>query len=146
MARSDSVKPQSSGEIDAKDYLVGENNNPNVSRYFSDIRPIKVLTAKQEKLLFKRYSSGSENAYNKLIGHNLKLVVKFAKRYRPKTNLPFLDLIQEGNLGLMHAIKKFDIEKGIRFSTYAAYWIKQAIDRAIIYQNDDVRVPVHIAR
>lgn len=109
----------------------------NLREYMNEIAKIPLLTAEQEV----EYSK-NEN-YEELVQHNLRLVVSIAKRYQGK-GMAFQDLIQEGNIGLMTAAKKYDAEKGFRFSTYATYWIKQAISRAMINQSRNIRIPVHM--
>ena len=104
-----------------------------------------MLTAEQEKTLARRAQRGDESARKRMIESNLRLVVKIARRYVHR-GLPFLDLIEEGNLGLIHAVKKFDPERGFRFSTYATWWIRQAIERGIMNQSNTVRLPIHVIK
>lgn len=112
--------------------------------YLKEIGGIPLLTAEEEIELAKRIAEGDEAAKKKLEESNLKLVVSIAKKYRGR-GLSFMDLIQEGNLGLMRAAEKFDYKKGFRFSTYANWWIKQAMTRAILDKSRTIRVPVHMA-
>jgi len=111
--------------------------------YLKEIRTIPLLTAKEEITLSKRIKKGDEQARKQMIRANLRLVINIAKRYM-YLGMPFLDLIEEGNLGLMKAVDKFDPRKGYRFSTYAAWWIKQAITRSITEQSKMIRVPVYM--
>ena len=117
-------------------------NDP-VRMYLKEIGKISLLTLEEEMALSKRIIEGDEEAKNKLAESNLRLVVSIAKRYVGRGML-FLDLIQEGNIGLMKAVEKFDAEKGYKFSTYATWWIRQAITRAIADQARTIRVPVHM--
>ncbi len=114
-----------------------------VRMYLKEIGRVPLLSAEEEKDLAERMSQGDEEAKNKLVEANLRLVVSIAKRYVGK-GMFFLDLIQEGNIGLMKAVEKFDYEKGFKFSTYATWWIRQAITRAIADQARTIRIPVHM--
>lgn len=114
-----------------------------VKMYLKDIGKVPLLTAEQETELAKRMLEGDEEAKQQLSQANLRLVVSIAKRYVGRGML-FLDLIQEGNLGLMKAVEKFDYTKGFKFSTYATWWIRQAITRAIADQARTIRIPVHM--
>ena len=119
--------------------------NEAVREYLKSIRNIPLLSEEDEYKIAIAAANGDENARQTMITSNLRLVVKVAKTYIGRSsNLSFLDLIQEGNMGLMRATEKFDAEKGFRFSTYATYWIKQAISKAIIDQSRAVRLPAHI--
>lgn len=119
--------------------------NEAVREYLKSIRNIPLLSEEDEYKIAIAAANGDENARQIMITSNLRLVVKVAKTYIGRSsNLSFLDLIQEGNMGLMRATEKFDAEKGFRFSTYATYWIKQAISKAIIDQSRAVRLPAHI--
>jgi RNA polymerase primary sigma factor len=119
-----------------------ETPNP-LSRYFGQIGRGRLLTHEEEIDLGRRTREGDETARSKLIERNLRLVILVAKKYRGK-GLPFGDLIQEGNIGLMRAADKFDPEKGFRFSTYATWWIRQAVQRAVANKGRTIRVPVHM--
>lgn len=113
--------------------------------YLSEIGISPLLTADEEKYYSRRALKGDEPARQRMIMSNLRLVVKIARRYLNR-GLPLLDLIEEGNLGLIHAVKKFDPERGFRFSTYATWWIRQTIERAIMNQSGTVRLPIHIIK
>jgi RNA polymerase primary sigma factor len=114
-----------------------------VRMYLKEIGRVPLLSAEEEKELAEKMAVGDEDAKNKLVEANLRLVVSIAKRYVGK-GMFFLDLIQEGNIGLMKAVDKFDYEKGFKFSTYATWWIRQAITRAIADQARTIRIPVHM--
>lgn len=115
-----------------------------IKAYMKDIGAIDLLTSDQEQAIGDRITAGDQAAKTELIEANLRLVVSVAKKYNSNTSIPFLDLVQEGNMGLMHAVEKFDFTRGFKFSTYATYWIKQYIQRAIADQGRAIRVPVHI--
>src|SRR5512139_766479 len=114
-------------------------------RYFEDISRLPILKADQERRYAERMRDGDDEAREVLITHNLRLVVYVAKRYLGR-GLPLLDLVEEGNLGLMHALEKFDPERGFRLSTYALWWIRQSIERALMNQSRTIRLPVHVAK
>lgn len=114
-----------------------------VRMYLKEIGNIALLTQEEEIAIAKRMEEGSEEAKAELAEANLRLVVSIAKRYMGR-GMPFLDLIQEGNLGLMKAVEKFEYKKGFKFSTYATWWIRQAITRAIADQARTIRIPVHM--
>ena len=111
--------------------------------YFAHIDKGKLLTHAEEKDLSKRAKAGDRRARQRLIEKNLRLVVSVAKKYRGM-GLPFEDLIQEGNIGLMKAVEKFDPDRGWRFSTYATWWVRQAVQRAVADKGRTIRVPVHM--
>ena len=115
-----------------------------VRMYLKEIGKVPLLSAEEEIKLAQRMEEGDEDAKKRLAEANLRLVVSIAKRYVGRGML-FLDLIQEGNIGLMHAAEKYDYTKDNRFSTYASWWIKEAITRAIDQQSREIRVPVHVA-
>ena len=114
-------------------------------QYLDEIGISPLLTADEEKHFSRRALAGDESARQRMIESNLRLVVKISRRYINR-GLPLLDLIEEGNLGLIHAVKKFDPERGFRFSTYATWWIRQTIERAIMNQSRTVRLPIHIIK
>jgi RNA polymerase nonessential primary-like sigma factor len=113
--------------------------------YLNEIGFASLLSAKDEIRLAKLIQRGNEAARKRMIESNLRLVVKIARRYVNR-GLAFLDLIEEGNLGLMHAVEKFDPKRGFRFSTYATWWIRQTIERAIMNQSRTIRLPIHIVK
>jgi RNA polymerase nonessential primary-like sigma factor len=113
--------------------------------YLSEIGTSPLLSADEEKHFSRCALKGDESARQRMIESNLRLVVKIARSYVNR-GMPLLDLIEEGNLGLIHAVKKFDPERGFRFSTYATWWIRQAIERAIMNQSGTVRLPIHIIK
>ncbi|MBE5758100.1 MAG: RNA polymerase sigma factor RpoD [Clostridiales bacterium] len=115
-----------------------------VKMYLKDIGQAQLLTPEQEVELAKKIIEGDEYAKKELSERNLKLVVSIAKKYVNRSSMQFLDLIQEGNLGLLKAVEKFDYTKGYRFSTYATWWIRQSITRAIADQARTIRIPVHM--
>ena len=127
--------------------MVNENSNAvivnSVKVYLKGISQYTLLTKEEEVELAKAAAKGNQAAKEKLINHNLRLVVSIAKRYMGH-GLPLLDLIQEGNLGLMKAVERYDVSKGFKFSTYATYWIKQAISRGLADQARNIRIPVHM--
>ena len=115
-----------------------------VKMYLKDIGKVPLLSAEEELELAKKAINGDEYAKARLCESNLRLVVSVAKRYSSRTNMAFLDLIQEGNIGLMKAVEKFDPVKGFRFSTYATWWIRQSVTRALADQARTIRIPVHM--
>ena len=137
--------PEETGNIDDLDLSVPEgiSTDDPVRMYLKEIGKVPLLTADEEIELAKRMEEGDEEAKRKLAEANLRLVVSIAKRYVGRGML-FLDLIQEGNLGLIKAVEKFDYRKGYKFSTYATWWIRQAITRAIADQARTIRIPVHM--
>ena len=112
-------------------------------RYFKEISAYPLLTAEEEVELARKLRDGDEEARKRLILSNLKLVITIAKSYT-NHNVPFLDLIEEGNIGLIKAVSRFDPERGFRFSTYASWWIRQAIVRAISTHSRTIRIPIHV--
>lgn len=128
-----------------KETLDHSSSADSVHMYLREIGKIALLTADEEKELARSIEAGDEDAKNKLAQANLRLVVSIAKRYVGRTpNLTLLDLIQEGNIGLFRAVEKFDWRRGFKFSTYATWWIRQAITRAIADQARTIRIPVHM--
>ena len=129
--------------IDDVDVLEGVSTEDPVRMYLKEIGNVPLLTTEQEVELAKRVEAGDEEAKKQLTEANLRLVVSIAKKYVGR-GLPLLDLIQEGNIGLMKAVDKFDYTKGYKFSTYATWWIRQAITRGIADTGRTIRVPVHM--
>jgi RNA polymerase nonessential primary-like sigma factor len=113
--------------------------------YLNEIGQCKLLTPDEERELSRQVVKGDFAARQKMIEHNLRLVVNIAKHYINR-GMTLLDLIEEGNIGLMHALEKFDPERGFRFSTYATWWIRQSIERAIMNQSRTIRLPVHVIK
>ena len=113
--------------------------------YLNELSKSQLLTADEEKIYGKRALQGDPNARKIMIESNLRLVVKISRRYLNR-GLPLLDLIEEGNLGLIRAVEKFDPDRGFRFSTYATWWIRQTIERAIMNQTRTIRLPIHIVK
>ena len=130
-------------ELDEIINTVVSTDDP-VKIYLKDIGKVPLLTGEQEIDLAKRMLEGDEHAKEILSESNLRLVVSIAKKYTTRTSMSFLDLIQEGNMGLLKAVEKFDPTKGFRFSTYATWWIRQSITRAIADQARTIRIPVHM--
>ena len=129
--------------IDDVDVLEGVSTEDPVRMYLKEIGNVPLLSTEEEIELAKRVEEGDEAAKKKLTEANLRLVVSIAKKYVGR-GMPFLDLIQEGNMGLMKAVDKFDYSKGYKFSTYATWWIRQAITRGIADTGRTIRVPVHM--
>jgi len=140
LSKNLSNKPE--GKRNLAEERSSRSDNP-IRTYFGEISRVPLLTREDEVRLSKRIETGDQRAKEELAEANLRLVVSIAKKYRG-CGLPFLDLIQEGNLGLMKAIEKFDYTKGYKFSTYATWWIRQAILRAITNRSRTIRVPTHI--
>ena len=134
----------SSSQLSDPASIAKRRSNDAVGDYLKTIGKIPLLTAEQEKDLARRVKRGDQEAKNTLVSSNLRLVVSIAKKYNNR-GLPMMDLIQEGNIGLMRAAEKFDPEKGFRFSTYATWWISQGVSRAIADQGRTIRLPVHIS-
>ena len=145
VSESDDDDSQTGDAIILDDNAITKDLNINdpVRMYLKEIGQIKLLNLNEELELADRIASGDQEAKNILAEANLRLVVSIAKRYVGRGML-FLDLIQEGNIGLMKAVEKFDVSKGYKFSTYATWWIRQAITRAIADQARTIRVPVHM--
>ncbi len=137
------VIPKKQGTLSSK---TSNNSEFDATRtYLNELSQSKLLTADQEKIYGTRALQGDQVARKIMIESNLRLVVKISYRYLNK-GLPLLDLIEEGNLGLIRAVEKFDPEKGFRFSTYATWWIRQTIERAIMDQTRTIRLPIHIVK
>jgi len=128
-----------------KNNMVATRSLDATRMYLSEIGISPLLTADEEKHYSRLAQGGDEAARHRMIESNLRLVVKIARRYLNR-GLPLLDLIEEGNLGLIHAVEKFDPERGFRFSTYATWWIRQTIERAIMNQSGTVRLPIHVIK
>lgn len=129
-------------EEDELDYsgIVGDSTR----FYLKEISKIPLLSFEEEKILAQRIATGDQDAVDELVRHNLRLVVSVAKKYSG-CGLNLLDLIQEGNVGLIEAARKYDLSRGFRFSTYATWWIRQKIGRALSDQSRSIRIPAHIA-
>lgn len=130
-------------DLDAIDLLEGIGTEDPVRMYLKEIGTVPLLSADEELELAKRKSAGDDTAKERLIESNLRLVVSIAKRYTGR-GMSFLDLVQEGNLGLIKGVEKFDYEKGYKLSTYATWWIRQSVTRALADQARTIRVPVHM--
>ena len=147
VSQEDSDENNDNGDVpiilDDSEITKDININDPVRMYLKEIGRINLLSTEEELELSKRVAAGDEMAKNTLAESNLRLVVSIAKRYVGR-GLLFLDLIQEGNIGLMKAVEKFDYDKGYKFSTYATWWIRQAITRALADQARTIRVPVHM--
>lgn len=135
-------KPKIRRKRETKDYDTGEVRDA-VKSYLSDIRTSALLTFEEEKKLAYKVVEGNIDARQQMIEANLRLVVSIGKKYMNR-GLPFSDIIEEGNIGLIKAVGKFDPSKGFKFSTYASWWIRQSIERAIINQSKLIRLPVHV--
>jgi RNA polymerase sigma factor (sigma-70 family) len=120
-----------------------ETSRANLGVYLSEIARIPLLTREEEQALARRVRAGDEAAKQRMIEANLRLVVQIARRYLNR-GLPLPDLIEEGNLGLLRAVEKFEPDRGTRFSTYATWWIRQAVTRALANQARTIRLPVHV--
>ncbi len=141
--KNSGVVIKSTGEIEVTDSAKNIPTDDPVRMYFKEIGKVPLLSADEERELAIRIEQGDEEAKKKLCESNLRLVVSIARRYLNR-GLSFLDLIQEGNLGLIKAVEKFDYTKGYKFSTYATWWIRQAITRSIADQARTIRIPVHM--
>ena len=130
-------------DLDAVDLLEGIGTEDPVRMYLKEIGTVPLLTAEEEYSLAMKKQAGDEYAKQRLIEANLRLVVSIAKRYTGR-GMSFLDLVQEGNLGLIKGVEKFDPEKGFKLSTYATWWIRQSVTRALADQARTIRVPVHM--
>lgn len=138
-------EPAESSDFDEASFNTERGTPDAVQVYLKEIGKTPLLTKQEERELAKRSAGGDEEARQRLMKANLRLVVSIAKRYANRTpNLSILDLIQEGNIGLSRAVEKFDYRKGFKFSTYATWWIRQAITRALADQSRTIRIPVHM--
>lgn len=138
------MKKTSQSSNPAKNEILDGANDSTLSNYIREISDYRSLSASEEKELAKRAKNGDTEAKNKLIKANLKLVVTIAKKAIHMSNLPMIDLIQEGNLGLMVAAEKFNYKLGYKFATYASWWIKQSMFKAISEQSHCMKIPVYI--
>ena len=136
----------SEDKLDKKsDNRFADSKADSLSSYFNTIRKYPLLSSEQETEIGKKAKLGDKRSIDLMITSNLRLVVKIAKNYRAR-GVPLLDLIEEGNLGLIHAVQKFEPERGFRFSTYATWWIRQSIEQAVMIQSRLVRLPVHVIK
>jgi RNA polymerase sigma factor RpoS len=140
--RSDGTSEETSEEV--SEGTSSQKGLDAIKYYLKEIRKTPLLTFEQEQELAKRIEQGDQEARAKMIEANLRLVVAIGKKYINR-GLQFSDIIEEGNLGLIRAVEKFQYERGFKFSTYASWWIKQSIERAIVNQTRTIRLPVHIA-
>ena len=138
------MKQTSQSSNPAKNEILDGSNDSTLSNYIREISDYRSLSASEEKELARNAKNGDTEAKNKLIKANLKLVVTIAKKAIHMSNLPMIDLIQEGNLGLMVAAEKFNYKLGYKFATYASWWIKQAMFKAISEQSHCMKIPVYI--
>ncbi len=143
--KSDDEGPRADNGEETEERERGQDGikSDSIYAYFQGIKKYRLLTAKEEKALARKVAEGDRDARERMIESNLRLVVNIAKHYIGR-GLPLQDLIEEGNIGLIKAVERFKVTKGFRFSTYATYWIRQAIDRAIANQANTVRLPIHI--
>jgi len=141
LSDDDCIEDESEDEIPLVEL---ERYDDAIKIYLRDIQRTPLLSATAEKELARNVEKGDAAARNKMIESNLRLVVKIAKRYLNR-GLPFLDLIEEGNLGLIKSVERFNLAKECRFSTYATWWIRQSIERALINQSRTIRLPVHVS-
>ena len=142
-AVAEQAEEEEAEEEEAKVFFEGHYDDA-IKHYLREIQKTTLLTAEEEKVLAARIDNGDKSARDKMIECNLRLVVKIAKRYINR-GLPFLDLIEEGNLGLIKAVERFKLSKECRFSTYATWWIRQSIERALVNQSRTIRLPVHVS-
>jgi RNA polymerase primary sigma factor len=145
VARSPTSAPASEPESRRPDavHLAPEMTTDSLQLFLRQMGKVRLLTAQQEVTLAQQIERGSVDAKQQMIEANLRLVVSIAKKYRNQ-GLPFLDLIQEGTIGLVRAVEKFDHRRGFKFSTYATWWIRQAVSRAVAEKSRTIRIPVHI--
>jgi RNA polymerase nonessential primary-like sigma factor len=142
---SQGLSPELELVKDVLELHAGDESADALSVYLRGVRKRKLFTAEEEFACATRARAGDFAARQSMIEHNLRLVISIAKAYAGR-GVPLADLIDEGNLGLMRAIEKFEPERGFRFSTYASWWIRQSVDRALVYQGRAVRLPVNIVR
>jgi RNA polymerase primary sigma factor len=137
-------EPPEAGEEEAIETIAVEHFDDAIKIYLREIQKTRLLSTEEERELAARIDLGDRAARDRMIVSNLRLVVSIAKRHLNR-GLPFLDLIEEGNLGLIKAVERFEVSRGFRFSTYATWWIRQSIDRAIANQARTVRLPAHVS-
>ncbi len=140
----ESLEESDEEEIPDSEREYEDHSRDAIKLYLRDIQKTNLLTAEEERALARRIDQGDMAARDRMIESNLRLVVKIAKRYMNR-GLPFLDLIEEGNLGLIKAVERFKLSKECRFSTYATWWIRQSIERALVNQSRTIRLPVHVS-
>ncbi|MGF1756368.1 RNA polymerase sigma factor RpoS [Photobacterium sagamiensis] len=143
--KSESVEDVSNEDVDISKYGTTQKALDATQLYLGEIGFSPLLTAEEEVLYARRALRGDEVARKRMIESNLRLVVKISRRYSNR-GLALLDLVEEGNLGLIRAVEKFDPERGFRFSTYATWWIRQTIERAIMNQTRTIRLPIHVVK
>lgn len=139
----DELSEEPEEEVEVKVVYDGHYDDA-IKHYLREIQKTSLLTPDEEKALARRIDLGDKAARDKMIESNLRLVVKIAKRYINR-GLPFIDLIEEGNIGLIKAVERFKLSKECRFSTYATWWIRQSIERALVNQSRIIRLPVHVS-
>ncbi|MDO8953537.1 MAG: sigma-70 family RNA polymerase sigma factor [Gammaproteobacteria bacterium] len=144
-ADSDDAEKEEKAAKKSERFEPGESDYDATTLYLKEIGYVPLFTRKEELYFSRLAAKGDEDAKSRMVQSNLRLVVKIAKRYINR-GLPLLDLVNEGNLGLMHALDKFDPERGFRFSTYSSWWIKQNIERALLNQTHTIRVPVYVLK
>ncbi|MEW6612276.1 MAG: RNA polymerase sigma factor RpoS [Pseudomonadota bacterium] len=144
-AAADSFPPDETSTAEMLALACGTGKQDSTRRYLTEIGYTPLLSAEEEVALARQVLANDAQARARMIESNLRLVVKIARRYMNR-GLPLLDLIEEGNLGLIRAVEKFDPERGFRFSTYATWWIRQTIERALMNQTRTVRLPVHVVK
>jgi len=131
-------------EVELETIIASESGDNIIRKYLNDIGWWPILSREEEIELAKKVEQGDRAAFEKFVNSNLRLVVKWAKRYSENYHLKFLDCIQEGNIGLMKGVERFNWRKGFKFSTYGSWWIKQSIQRAITDNDRTIRLPVHV--
>ncbi len=146
LEKNDLPKPRKAPKVTPEKESFTKEEADATRLYLREIGFNPLLTKEQEVAFARKSRDGDEDAKKVMIESNLRLVVKMAKRYRPRGGLTFLDLIAEGNLGLIRAVEKFDPELGWRFSTYATWWIRQNIERSLLNHQRTIRVPVHVLK
>jgi len=144
MEAADDVDEEVEVEEEEAKVAASDHFDDAIKIYLREIQKTKLLTAAEERELAARIDNGDKAARDRMITSNLRLVVKISKRYVNR-GLPFLDLIEEGNMGLIKAVDRFKLSKECRFSTYATWWIRQSIERALVNQSRTIRLPVHVS-